>query len=227
MVYKTRMVDAARSFESCSNSHCLAIDAATRRVISWGTRSRGNRFGQLGRGRNCQLTAALVERLADDEVVHVAAGGGAEAGHSAAVTVTGDVFTWGCDRWQQLGVGEWMSGKMYHATPQKARVSGIAKIACGDDHTIALSRDGATVFTWGRGEHGQLGRGATVFVGVPERSELLSSSRTGGASKIAHVVAVANCSATVGADGQILKTAGKCGAVQERLGRLAAALAAA
>jgi len=206
--------DESRS--SCSSAHCISIDAATRRVVTYSTRSRGNRFGQLGRGRECSPRGFVgLER----RIISVAAGGSNESGHTAAVTAEGDVYTWGCDRWQQLGIGAWVGGKMAHAVPQRARVQNIRQVACGDDHTVALSRDGMTVYAWGRGEHGQLGRKVPVFVGDPERSDVLSSARA-----LAGVVAVANCSATVDQSGTVMLTAGKCSGLRKRLEAAAAAL---
>jgi len=54
----------------------------------------------------------------------------------------------------------------------------IAKVAAGDDHSAALSKDGRTVYTWGREEHGQLGRRQKLFVGAPGKSERLSTKNS-------------------------------------------------
>jgi alpha-tubulin suppressor-like RCC1 family protein len=76
-----------------------------------------------------------------------------------------------------------------------------------------------TVYAWGRGEHGQLGRKVPVFVGDTARSDVLSSARA-----LVGVVAVANCSATVDKSGTIVLTAGKCSGLRKRLEAAAAAL---
>ncbi|KAJ8383046.1 hypothetical protein SKAU_G00038270 [Synaphobranchus kaupii] len=49
--------------------------------------------------------------------------------------------------------------------PRLLNVNGsrVIQVACGDRHTIALSKDGQ-LFTWGRNLHGQLGQGK----GAPE-----------------------------------------------------------
>ena len=40
----------------------------------------------------------------------VSAGGRRDSGHSATVDEAGGVWTWGCDRWQQLGLAKADSG---------------------------------------------------------------------------------------------------------------------
>ena len=60
------------------------------------------------------------------EVVKATAGGEKDSGHSAAIDATGRLWTWGCDRWQQLGLGggsgavgyTWENGKIWRNTPQ-------------------------------------------------------------------------------------------------------------
>jgi E3 ubiquitin-protein ligase HERC1 len=201
---------------SCSATHCLELEATTRRVLSWARTRAGNRFGQLGRGKDCVPAAAPV--AVPGNVVSVSAGGGNDAGHSAVVTESGQVYTWGCDRWQQLGMGStgegaqntWAGGKLWQVSPQLLCVGGIAAVACGADHTVALKQDGRTVLTWGRGEHGQLGRRSKLFVGAPARSDVLSLTPGEGQPIIARVVAIENCSATLRADGTVIQTAGKC-----------------
>ena len=225
--------------QSCSATHCLAVEAATGRVLSWATRRSGNRFGQLGRGKDAALSAAAVDLGSADggaaPVVGLSAGGCRDAGHSAVVTAAGDVLMFGCDRWQQLGLGSpdagaagytWEKGRIWQTAPQRARLGAgdgtIRQVACGADHTVALARDGATVYTWGRGEHGQLGREGRMFVGAPARSSALSGG--GGAGPmIAAVLAVGNCTATCRADGTIIRSVGKCRAVHEQLLQAAAA----
>ena len=135
---------------SCSATHCLALEVSTRRVVSWTTRSSGNRFGQLGRGKyRPAAVPATVDVGAAHRVVGVSAGGGKDAGHSAVVTEAGEVFTWGCDRWQQLGLGSpdagavgytWEKGRIWQPVARRVRVCNIAQVACGADHTVLHGR---------------------------------------------------------------------------------------
>jgi alpha-tubulin suppressor-like RCC1 family protein len=69
---------------------------------------------------------------------------------------------------------------MWQTEPRRvAALAGIAKVAAGDDHSVALHANRRDVYTWGRGEHGQLGVPGKCFVGAPRRSQLLSSSGVG------------------------------------------------
>ena len=46
------------------------------------------------------------------------------------------------------------------------------EIACGDHHTVALTRNGE-VFTWGNNKFGQLGHGEKIPLNAPKRVESL------------------------------------------------------
>jgi alpha-tubulin suppressor-like RCC1 family protein len=83
--------------------------------------------------------------------------------HSAAVTVDGDVYTWGDGFCGQLGHGD----KRPITTPKQVTTGGlddecISNITCGSRHTIAISEDGEC-YTWGLGHFGVLGRSFTPF----------------------------------------------------------------
>ncbi|XRB24369.1 U-box domain-containing protein [Pseudoscourfieldia marina] len=60
--------------------------------------------------------------------------------------------------------------------PQMVEDAGIerASLACGDCHTVVVTSDGA-VYTWGRGEYGQLGHGDASDQHTPTRVEALAS----------------------------------------------------
>ena len=48
-------------------------------------------------------------------------------------------------------------------TPTRVEaVSGVKEVACGVAHTLALSHDGLTVWSFGSGDSGKLGHGDTV-----------------------------------------------------------------
>ena len=85
-------------------------------------------------------------------VVAVAAGGD----HTLALTVYGEVFATGCNYYGALGTGD------VHNRTQFTRVRGlpprVATIQAGEYHSAAACADGR-LFTWGRGDLGQLGHG--------------------------------------------------------------------
>lgn len=63
-------------------------------------------------------------------------------------------------------------GKIWQPSPQRVAALSrfnIANVALGGDHSIALDSNGRDVFSWGRGEAGQLADGKP-FVRAPGRA---------------------------------------------------------
>lgn len=92
----------------------------------------------------------------EPKIAKIAAGGYS----SFAITDKGDVYAWGLNNCGQLGLGN----KVDTGAPTLATaLSGkkITAIETGLHHTIALATDGR-VYSVGRGDYGQLGRGDTV-----------------------------------------------------------------
>ncbi len=86
--------------------------------------------------------------------------------HSAAVTATGQVYTWGRGAFGRLGHGD-REDQPRPRIVEALREKRIIQIACGhgDGHTLALAGDGA-VYSFGDADHGKLGRGPCVTVMV-------------------------------------------------------------
>ena len=84
--------------------------------------------------------------------------------HSAALTDTGCVYTWGGHGKGQLGVGQpaasSQAAAMVFSPVAVDSLAGIplAGLVCGGHHTMVASRSGA-VFAWGANSAGQLGLG--------------------------------------------------------------------
>ncbi|XVF56853.1 hypothetical protein PTKIN_Ptkin06aG0153600 [Pterospermum kingtungense] len=110
-------------------------------VFTWGS----NREGQLGyTSVDTQPTPRRVSSLRS-RIVAVAAANK----HTAVVSESGEVFTWGCNREGQLGYGTSNSASNY--TPRiveylKGKV--FTGVATAKYHTIVLGIDGE-VYTWG------------------------------------------------------------------------------
>ncbi|OMO62649.1 Regulator of chromosome condensation, RCC1 [Corchorus olitorius] len=121
--------------------HHTVIATEGGEVFSWGS----NREGQLGyTSVDTQPTPRRVSSLRS-KIVAVAAANK----HTAVVSESGEVFTWGCNREGQLGYGTSNSASNY--TPRiveylKGRV--FTGVATAKYHTIVLGADGE-VFTWG------------------------------------------------------------------------------
>lgn len=105
-------------------------------------------------------------------VVTAAAGSGA----SFAVLGDGRVWAWGVGGSGELGITpraefeERAQPRIRTNTPTPIAVPFDAvDVSCKDDHVMALARDGS-VYTWGRGDSGQLGIGPLPMVTFKTRS---------------------------------------------------------
>jgi alpha-tubulin suppressor-like RCC1 family protein len=202
---------------SCSATHCLALTPGGQ-VLSWATHPSGDRFGQLCQGTSHRVLDASKQHVAGQvdtaplagvTVTAVAAGGSKESGHSLLLGQDGSVWSCGCDRWQQLGLSgataagaaagyAWSDGRIWQPSPKEVRalkeVGGAGAAALGADHSLVVASNGRDVYSWGRGEQGQLGRGGKVFLAAPGRSTVLSAP---DGWKVKAVHAADNCSAAV------------------------------
>ncbi|XP_063377365.1 probable E3 ubiquitin-protein ligase HERC4 [Cydia fagiglandana] len=134
---------------SCGMQHSMALDEWGQ-PFSWGS----DILGQLGSnlGSHTQDKPKIVKSLATRNVIQIACG----SYHSLALTNNGDIYAWGANTYGQCGLGTVTNKEL---TPQHiASLQGvpIAMIACGSNHTFALTKSGA-VYGWGKNSHGQLG----------------------------------------------------------------------
>merc|ERR1711959_341041 len=93
---------------------------------------------------------AVIHALTGRGVTKLAAG----VFHVLALTKSRSVYTWGWGHYGQLGHGddnELSTPQMIQGLPPT-----VTSIACGFGHSYALTEDGQ-VYTWGWGEHGQVG----------------------------------------------------------------------
>lgn len=89
--------------------------------------------------------------------------------HSAAVCDDGTVWTWGDNRWGQLGDGT----NVTRLSPVQVPISDVKAISAGFDSTVALKNDG-TAWAWGDNHYGQLGDGTNKNSYVPIQVKGLS-----------------------------------------------------
>lgn len=110
-----------------------------------------------------QRTPVLVDGIAPERVVNVAAG----YGYSVAISASGKCYTWGFNDKLQLGLGHRFNQhrpQVVRALEDKICVSA----ACGQQHTLVLTEDGQ-VWSWGLGVFGQLGHGTLHDEKIPRR----------------------------------------------------------
>lgn len=108
--------------------------------------------GRLGHGTvGHQFHPRVVDALVGEEIAQVACG----CWHSAALSTSGAVFTFGSCKSGQLGGGQKSSVSSPRVVLQ-GKGGGIVSIACGTAHTAALSASGE-LYTWGKHADGRLG----------------------------------------------------------------------
>ncbi|RAW41587.1 hypothetical protein PC110_g2241 [Phytophthora cactorum] len=172
---------------SCGAFHTLVTDL-NGHVFAWGSNARGQLgFLSPGTPSTAVESPSVVGDLRGMYMSYVACG----EYHSLALSSDGRVFSWGCSTYGKLGRAS--EGLLDMVQPRqvdavwtgwamdmKSRLSSgeryvVRRIAAGKDHSLAISSDGA-VFTWGRGDSGQLGHGCYMDVSEPKQVMAISAA---------------------------------------------------
>ncbi|WOK99091.1 PH, RCC1 and FYVE domains-containing protein 1 [Canna indica] len=156
---------------SCGRKHA-ALVTKQGEVYTWGEESGG----MLGHGVDADVPQPkLVDTLVNMNVEFVACG----EHHSCAVTLSGELYTWGngtCN-YGLLGHGNQVSHwvpKMITGPLEGMRVSSVS---CGPWHTAVVTSAGQ-LFTFGDGTFGVLGHGDRKSISIPREVESLKDLRT-------------------------------------------------
>ncbi|XP_020773412.1 probable E3 ubiquitin-protein ligase HERC3 [Boleophthalmus pectinirostris] len=112
-----------------------------------------NSCGQLGHDKP-GTSPELVGALDTQKITNICCG----RAHSLAVSEQGQVFAWGAGDGGQLGLGTTETTVRIPRLVKRLCDHRISQVTCGNQHCIALSRDGQ-LFTWGQNTSGQLGLG--------------------------------------------------------------------
>jgi alpha-tubulin suppressor-like RCC1 family protein len=137
---------------ACGSQHSLFLSSSGTLFAT------GNgAYGILGTGDAndellpVELTALKETLLSDERVVKVSCG----ANFSALLTSQGNIYVWGRNDAGQLGLGEESQGDMHSAERYPRRIPffeteriGIRDIVCGENHIVALAKNGA-IYYWG------------------------------------------------------------------------------
>jgi alpha-tubulin suppressor-like RCC1 family protein len=101
--------------------------------------------------------------------------------HTVALRYDGSVWTWGSNRWGQLGDGQEVATHSSQPTPApvlnadgSGPLRGIRAVRAGRDFNLALADDG-TIWAWGDNRAGQLGDATTNPRCLPARVRGLDS----------------------------------------------------
>jgi alpha-tubulin suppressor-like RCC1 family protein len=134
--------------------HSLAV-ASDGQGWAWGR----NIYGQLGDGTVVDRTSP-VGILGSTGLINIDGG----PDHTLAVRSDGAAFAWGSNLNSRLGDGTTQDGWRPRLVPSLA--SGVASVAAGGAHGLALKNDG-TVVAWGSNGAGQVGDGSTTTRSAP------------------------------------------------------------
>ncbi|XP_068082847.1 E3 ubiquitin-protein ligase HERC2 [Anabrus simplex] len=140
--------------------HYLAL-TADGDVFSWGNGDGG----RLGHGdNNSRDEPMLIQALVGKNIVHIACG----STYSAAISIAGELYTWGRGNYGRLGHG---SSEDHNIPTLVAGLKGhrVVDVACGsgDAQTLVVT-DAGLVFSWGDGDYGKLGRGGSDGSKLPK-----------------------------------------------------------
>lgn len=112
-------------------------------LYSWG----GNNSKWLGRLIYTKSHSIVPNKIELSNVKDVVCG----YDHVAALTLNGDVYSWGSNGYNQLGRDD-----INLETPGKINISCVKELHCGKQFTIAITVENK-FYSWGRNDEGQLG----------------------------------------------------------------------
>ncbi|XP_028771495.1 ultraviolet-B receptor UVR8-like [Neltuma alba] len=145
---------------TCGADHTIAYSESRTEVFSWGWGD----FGRLGHGNSSDLFTPLpIKALQGLRIKQIACGDS----HCLAVTMEGEVQSWGRNQNGQLGLGTAEDSLV----PQKIQTFQgvpIKMVAAGAEHSVAVTEHGE-LFGWGWGRYGNLGLGDRFDRLLPEK----------------------------------------------------------
>uniref|UniRef100_K3W5A4 Uncharacterized protein n=1 Tax=Globisporangium ultimum (strain ATCC 200006 / CBS 805.95 / DAOM BR144) TaxID=431595 RepID=K3W5A4_GLOUD len=165
------LVLGAKELATTGSSANMHAPPSKTSIISFGD----GMHGRLGIGNEKdQLTGALISTFIAPQyakgVTPTIAAVSAGVAHSAALTSSGELFTWGNGAAGQLGHGDSCNSEWCPRQVDHFKHIPLVSVKCGAQHSIAVSRTGA-VYTWGRNKEGQLGQGGLHIASPSNRSQ--------------------------------------------------------
>jgi alpha-tubulin suppressor-like RCC1 family protein len=140
----------------CAGGNHSAILTDDGRVFTFGAGQYGQ-CGNLPRKHNMLPTPQIVDFFVTYKIIinYIACG----QNHSAAISSTGKLYTWGRGKSGALGHGIRADERFPRLVDLNYRDFGIfIRVKCGAQHTMVLT-DKGELLSFGTGAHGQLGHG--------------------------------------------------------------------
>jgi alpha-tubulin suppressor-like RCC1 family protein len=158
---------------ACGGSHSGVV-TENNRIFMWGL-NRNSQCGVSASHRREGSDTVLEPRLTDLSGLQGDAPATLVCGrsHSAAVGVSGRVYTWGAASFGRLGQ---MDARKKELVPKEVpffHSRPVHSLAIGEFHSLALTRD-CSVYSWGYNPDGQCGHGNTCNLRTPRKIEALS-----------------------------------------------------
>ncbi|CAI9753039.1 unnamed protein product [Fraxinus pennsylvanica] len=145
---------------TCGADHTTAYSESQMQVYSWGWGD----FGRLGHGNSSDLFSPQpIKGLQGLRIKQIACGDS----HCLAVTMEGEVQSWGRNQNGQLGIGTTEDSLVPRKIETFKGVS-IKMVAAGAEHTAVVTEDGE-LYGWGWGRYGNLGLGDRNDRLIPEK----------------------------------------------------------
>ncbi|KAK4490630.1 hypothetical protein RD792_001318 [Penstemon davidsonii] len=153
---------------TCGADHTTAYSESKVQVYSWGWGD----FGRLGHGNSSDLFSPQpIKALQGMRIKQIACGDS----HCLAVTMEGEIQSWGRNQNGQLGLGTTEDSLV----PQKIdafKGIPVKMVAAGAEHTAAVTEDGE-LYGWGWGRYGNLGLGDRYDRLVPWKVETVKAEK--------------------------------------------------
>uniref|UniRef100_A0A8C7ZIZ9 HECT and RLD domain containing E3 ubiquitin protein ligase 3 n=1 Tax=Oryzias sinensis TaxID=183150 RepID=A0A8C7ZIZ9_9TELE len=143
---------------TAGGDHCFALSLSGA-VFGWGK----NKAGQLGlNDKQDRAVPCHIKFLRSQRVVYISCGDE----HTAALTKSGGLFTFGDGSRGQLGHGS-SNNELLPRRVMELMGTEVSQITCGRHHTLAFVPSSGTVYAFGCNSHGQLGTGILADLRSP------------------------------------------------------------
>lgn len=153
---------------TCGADHTIAFSESQLQVYSWGWGD----FGRLGHGNSTDcFIPHPIKALQGLRIRQIACGDS----HCLAVTMEGEVQSWGRNQNGQLGLGT-IEDSLVPQRIEAFQGITVKMVAAGAEHTVAITEDG-DLYGWGWGRYGNLGLGDRKDRNIPEKVSIISGEK--------------------------------------------------